>query len=692
MQAGKGAAQFLFDRRVVRGVTRVLLLVILLVAAGVRLHNLEVQSFWYDEGTTYGRSLRTIPELIETMQANIHVPGYFALLTLYEDAAGHTEFALRSFSVWFSLLSVALTYVLGARLYGRVAGIAAASFVALNTFSVYYAQEARMYSLLAAVAALSMYVFVRLMQAMQRPISARVWHQRPLVRWGAALAVVNIVGMYTHYLYPLIMLVQGIMAVLWLIALALDDASPDDASPDDAPARRFGRSLRGLLAYTVANLVTLAAFLPWLPIAIRQITGHGNPALDEAVPQAAFLREFQGVLTFGTTYEVSMGGMGIAVYLLALFGLVMLPASLIGEARAQRQGWRMLLPPLWIALSLVFFMVLELGVRYLRFLTPAQIAVALLLGRGVWVLWHIRPRRPTPITRYIPRFAAVFTTCALLATMAAGLPPLYEDPAYQRDDYRGLARQIEERLRPGDGIIVSGPGVAEIFGYYYDGAAPVYPLPQGDAARTRTDIAEIVDQHDRLFAVYYGTNERDPEGSVEGTLNALAYPISDVWVDDMRLVRYAMPAAFTVTRTAQARFGEAITLEEVALSSEGVQAGDALSLRLTWRTNAPLETRYKVFVQLLNPDGTLAAQRDSEPGGGALLTSLWPVDEAIEDNHALLVPDDLPSGEGYQLIIGLYPIDDPFGRLPVSGADASGTDASGDYLTVAEITVQPPPS
>lgn len=650
-----------------RYLTWAALVALLLIAATIRFTNIGTQSLWYDEGTTVGRAMRDIPTLIETMQANIHVPGYFILLGMWEDVMGNSEFALRSFSAFFSLISIALTYALGRRLFGRIAAIAAVSFVTFNTLSIYYAQEARMYSMLAAVAVLSMYVFLRLVDELSQPVTASTspWWKRGAFRWGLALALINSLGMYTHYFFPLMMLVQGIMAVLWLGTLAVRHWRARDGQRP---------MLVALATYTVANLVTLALFLPWAPIALRQITGHGNPSLAEPETMEHFLRQFQGVITFGTTFEVSMGGMGIAIYLLLIFGLLMVRG--VGK-RDGRDSWRLLLPIVWVVATLIFFLVLKLNTRYLRFLTPTQIAVALWMGRGIAVLWHIRPREQRPPFRYIPRFAGVFTAFAILVTMANGLDPLYNDPAYQRDDYRGLVQQIEDNLRPGDGIIVSAPGLLEIIDYYYEGDAPIYPLPTSDD--TVGDIERILAQHERIFAVYYGTRERDPADAVEGTLNAQAYEISDQWIDDMRLVRYVAPVEFGSFTESGEQFGEHITLERYALSSEQVNAGDALQLQLEWSTDATLDTRYKVFIQLLNPDGTLAAQRDSEPGGGDQLTTLWQPDETIIDRHALAIPDDLPTGGGYTLILGLYDANPPNDRLPVG---------DGDYLVLAEITVE----
>ena len=191
-----------------RRLLSILLLGVLLLASALRFHRLGEQSLWYDEGVAYTHSLRTLPELIPHLQRNVHVPAYFALLGLWQDVTGSSEFALRALSALFSVVSVAWTYALGKRLFDPVAGAAAAVLVALNSFSIYYAQEARMYAMLAAIAAGSMWLFVGLMRGLPR---------RQRWRDAVGLGLVNALGIYTHIAFALVMLTQAVMAIIWLV-------------------------------------------------------------------------------------------------------------------------------------------------------------------------------------------------------------------------------------------------------------------------------------------------------------------------------------------------------------------------------------------------------------------------------------------------------------------------------------------
>lgn len=108
--------------------------------------------------------------------------------------------------------------------------------------------------------------------------------------------------------------------------------------------------------------------------------------------------------------------------------------------------------------------------------------------------------------------------------------------------------------------------------------------------------------------------------------------------------------------TASARFGMVARLAGYDSQPEQVKPGDTLTVTLYWQsltTAAPGAVPLKVFVHMLNSEGQLVAQHDSEPSNGTLRTNTWTADEYITDPHALKLPENLAPGE-YRLEVGLY--------------------------------------
>jgi hypothetical protein len=266
---------------------------------------------------------------------------------------------------------------------------------------------------------------------------------------------------------------------------------------------------------------------------------------------------------------------------------------------------------------------------------------------------------------------------------------LYFDPAYARADYRVMAARIAADAHPDAGVILNAANQWEVFTYYHRDGAPVYPLPRGypDPARINAELAEIAEQHDRLYALFWGEAERDPERLVERWLDEHAYKAEDEWVGDVRFVVYAVPREpATAPETPVAvQFGDEIRLNGYALRGEALPAGDIVQVTLFWEALRPIDQRYKVFLHLVDAEGRLVAQRDSEPGGGLALTTNWRPGEPIVDNHGLLVPPETPPGT-YTLRLGLYDLADPDARLAVSSA---GDEGPGDFFALNTVTVLP---
>lgn len=645
----------------------ILIILILLLASAVRFYNLGEQSFWYDEGVAFGHSQRNLFEMIPRLQNNVHVPAYFASLSLYENFLGSTEFGLRSYSALWSIIAVAGVYALGKRLFHPIAGLSAALLVALNSFSVFYAQETRMYAMLAAIATLSMWAFAEWALLAIRPypgedseepsMSKRLW------TWGLAFALINVIGEYTHVSYALVMLSQGVMAI-FLLGNLLNRAM--------SASIPFGIVWRAFKIYLAVNLLSLLFFAPWLITALSQISSQPN--ISEVYSWAEIIRIIQGWFAFGRTFEEGMGGMEVVVYFLLIFGVLRITDN------RKHAWWTILFPIVWVLVSTGLYLYLGLYARYLRFLLPVQIGFALWMGRGVWVLWEIVPRTtegetPNKYRMMLPKVAATVAILAFAWQQFTLLVPLYHNEAYQRDDYRSMVETIETEAGEGDAIILSAPGIQEIFSYYYDDSVPVYTLPAGE--NIAEDTLTIIEEHSRIYVVLYGQSEQDPDGIVTATLNQSAFPISGEWVGDVRFERFASPANFSENDTVNVQFGEHITLESIALNRRSFNPNDAIQIQLEWITDSELDIRYKVFIQLLNSEGVLVAQRDSEPSGNQALTTLWRPSETVVDNHALAIPDLAPGD--YTLILGLYDSENPESRLPV---------AEGDFYTLGTIQIE----
>ncbi|MEO0561450.1 MAG: glycosyltransferase family 39 protein [Chloroflexota bacterium] len=641
--------------------------IVLLVGAGLRFHALGAQSLWNDEGSSYVQATRTFQEIAVNAAADIHPPLYYWTLRVWRGFTGDTEFALRSLSALAGVLTIAFAYGAGLRLHpsrrsvGRLTGLAAATLVALNTFQIYYSQEARMYAALALWGTASLWALAG-------------FFNRPNWRRGGTLGVVNALGLWTQYAFPLVMLAQLAVAVLWLGSLLRKDAQGFRRTRD-----RFGS---GLWRYIAANALALLLFAPLTPTAIRQVTTWPNTG-DASVSVAAAYGELLRWYTIGITHPVADVSWVAVALVLVLFGL---------HSYGADRSWQRLAPLMFALIPTAIFVGAGLFREgNIKFLLPAGVAFALAVGQGIAVLAHFinlrdlaaAPTDPTLRATYARRVseqsrkgrARLVTALAsgaallgLVSVLARAVPPLYTED-YARNDYRAIAAQIaaDDSSRA---VILNAPGQSEVFFYYYKDSTPVLRIPAGlnstdDEIREDTEAA--LTRWDQLYLVLWGDAERDPRSVVESTLDANAYEVSSEWFGDVRLVRYHTEPNWMNTRLfPRTAFGDTITLQEVLVQRLSLAPGDVLPIKVIWEATATPPADYRVFVQLLDEDGALVAARDAVPVGWARPTTTWAAGEQIIDRHALLIPQDMPSSN-LTLIIGLYNPAQAGERLPVDG-------------------------
>jgi mannosyltransferase len=657
--------------------TLFLLLAILLLATALRFHRLDAQSFWNDEGNSARLSERSIPLILAGTASDVHPPLYYLLLRGWRELAGQTEFSLRALSAFAGVLVVAaaagLTRSLQAQLISGAHGRAPTShpvllatlLAAIHPALIYYSQEARMYQLMALLGALSTLFLLAWYRAGQKGQPALA------TGWAAAYIVGVAAGLYTHYFFPAVVAAHG-LAVILLAAgqVRQHQIAWQLRSPRAAGVLAFNTFPRSVLKWLLAVFAAVMLYLPWLPIFLERLSGSGRGLVRG--PLVDYLAAGGQWLLVGTTYDGSLMGVLFLAALLLLLPLVWPPRS----AKPVMAAWS--LPLLLVAVPLLFLFGGGLvRAAYFKFLLPAVPPLCAGLALGWQRAYGAgRPR--------LLSLAGLFLVLLLLGGNSLALANLYYNPAYARADYRALASRIATERHPAAAVILNAPNQWEVFTYYHREGAPVYPLPRThpDPAVIDAELREITARHRRLYAIFWGEAERDPERLVERWLDSHTFKAADEWAGDVRFVVYAVPQepVREMATATEVLFGDQVLLNGFTLVPERAYPGDIVQVALYWQALKPLEQRYKVFLHLVDGYGRLLAQRDSEPGGGLKLTTIWEPGETVVDQHGVLIPVDAPHGR-YALLLGLYDMVDPAARLLLTSG------GSGDAFHLGTIEV-----
>ena len=326
---------------------------------------------------------------------------------------------------------------------------------------------------------------------------------------------------------------------------------------------------------------------------------------------------------------------------------------------------------------------------YLKFLLVCSPAFCLLFARGIVATWRVSDRvsfgelgkgagSPTLAWQAVITFILFFAATSAVQSLAN----LYFDPAYARDNYRGIAQRIQRDARPGDAILLEAPNQWEAFTYYHRDDSNVIPLARARPVTEQAaaqELSQIVAKFERLFVLYWAETEPDPNRYVERWLNANTFKASESWFGTVRLAVYAAPTAMSnqPEHSLDVRLGEAIQLSGYRLVADTLAPGDMLQLALFWQANAPIAARYKVFVHILDANGRIVAQIDREPGGELVPTTIWQPGQTILDRYGVLIPPEAAPGR-YRIAVGLYGLDGV--RLTIRGT-------SEDRVILGEVVV-----
>ena len=205
--------------RCTAGRSRLILMLILLAAFGLRLHQLGAQSLWYDETVSVHLAGKPVPELIAHTAGDIHPPGYYLLLRAwlipFDYATGHAspdglglEFAAALLSLVFGMALIPLIYALGRRLYDEPTALLAAALTAISPFHVWYSQEVRMYTIGAALGLICLRCALQFVSGAE--VSGPSVHRRSLVVYVLAATA----GLYTLYYFAFLLVALNVWVVM----------------------------------------------------------------------------------------------------------------------------------------------------------------------------------------------------------------------------------------------------------------------------------------------------------------------------------------------------------------------------------------------------------------------------------------------------------------------------------------------
>lgn len=649
------------------------LTIVLVGAFALRLTELTRQNIWWDEARNIDVALRSLWQIPNAPELDIHPPVYFLLLHTWLRIAGAAAgdaptllaFLSRFLSICAGVVSVALLAPLARRAGGAWAVFTAVLLGAASPFWLAESQEARMYTVGFALLMAAAIAWFRYAQNVQEPETTKTGHSlqsetNPQTRPLIAFVIFSTLALLTHYNVVFVLVAWYVGWGVWAL---LD--------------RDRWRRLRTLLLCGLAMTVLAA---PVAPIALRQIPGYTNPNLNAPTAGDYLWQNWQGYLggyafdpNLLTGYGRQWLWLALAVTLLGVMGGFV--AAWRPQQPAMRQMLYFLLVWLLGSLGLYYIAVLDRGafnIRYASFITPA---LYLLIGAGV-ALW---------------RRLGVAAGIAALLIVAAGIAPAVHADLYDarlnREDMAGVTAWLVANAGPDDLVLVDQKYP---FGFYYQRysiAADATPFgPEAASARYLFVDINTIDQRlnqwaadvRRVFWVQWFESDTDPRHAVSFLLDQAGDHAGEEQFQGYSIDWWTLnpPNHFELAASLQPQivtFLPAMQTVAVATPDAPVTAGRPLSVVIRWQRGAgDINRPLKARVALYDASGARLAQADERLlNDRHLAPAEWAPDDQPLNVYSLHTPADLPAG-AYELKLLVY---DAETLEPLSIADSAGNPA-----------------
>lgn len=610
---------------------------ILFGAFALRLWDVGEPSVWHDEGW----SIRAVRDPVHTPDDKTPV-AYYALVHGLWRGAGDSPLALRYGSVLLDAITVALAASVMRRWAGRDAGLLAALLLALSPLLWAYAREVRAY---VAVPLLTVLILALTERLLADPRARRAW---------IALLAAELLLLYTHNL--------GVTVVAWLNLVV-------------GGAWLAGRHWRRLALWAAGQGALLLAYLPWL---LGQAPS-GTPLNTPPRPSPGLIWDiWRGyfaplptMIGAETAVEIGSAALGVALLLAIVVTLLWnrrrYALLLLSQA--------ILLPAL--ATVMLHAASIDFHPRYYVAGVPATLMLVAAAAHSL------------PIHAEMRRLAGVGALALAAGTGAASFVALFDEPAYQHDDFRAVAGRYA--ALPADALIVIPYGWEPALDVYYADRLGIAAQFVGvelhsSAEETMRAINEALAGREgptHVELLTWFQLPADLRGMFPCLLESAGERGETFTVQGLSTTGYtvARPLALASSAPRADSFGA------LDLLSAAHGGGQTVCLRTEWALPAATSEDWRVSARLLtsDPPGWVLARSDTDIRDDEQApTSLWKAGARGEAFSLLRFPAGAPPGD-YALRTILFSADHPDGldRL-VNGVPA------GKALTLA--TVAPPES
>lgn len=402
---------------------KLIYLLIFLIAAFLRVYNIEQKNLWFDEVFSWHISEGSVRQIVAETSGDIHPPFYYIVLKYWISVFNDSVFSMRMLSVIFGLAAMIFIYRLSERIFSNsfiTAGVLL--LYSLSPLNIYYSQEVRMLNLNLFLCLGSVYYFYKATD-------------KSGLKNGMMYFAFTVLALYTHYFSLLILFTELLITFLFYFS-----------------GKRNIRDLKIFFIYAAAVNIFYA---PWYPVFFSQSV-KGQPwRTEQTLAQSGmnvieyfkdvFLSSYYAFENSGIIYFADLTGILIAGFILFSLAFILIRRKKI---------------------------ISETDYLHLFFMVPFMIAVLISLKQSILLSRYLSIIIPYLFFLLLSfsffLFSKKISYALLVLLILASCIGIYagNNNNFKNNDYRRIISYIEENFKKGDQIIAEPHFMGWVINYY----------------------------------------------------------------------------------------------------------------------------------------------------------------------------------------------------------------------------------
>ncbi len=374
-------------------------------------------------------------DLVRYLKEDGNAPLLHTLLKLYSGVYGHSDLAIKLFSLAIAVLQIPISYIITRRFLCRLQAIQVALILIMCPTLVRWSTLIRSYSLISLLALLSTWLLMKV-------LAEKRWFP-----WVVAYGLATAMLVYGHYWGGFVAVGQTCLVVFGLFRGWFDRAQA--------------------LRFVAGAVFSLLLFAPWTPVLYYQLH-HDMSPWDVAPRPSIVLSEMSSWLFVCTYYTFSAFDQLCLIFSTLILFFVVLSPNTLADERYNGKFWKIVALSGYFAGLLISIKVPAIRDRYL---TPFLPLFAIVY---VTSFAQMLPRMPSllratlPVAIWLPMWIPQLVTIAI--NPETGTPAIVDE----------LTNSVDRKK---DLVVMSWQIIAPALTFYLPEDMKVLAYP--DLARTR---------------------------------------------------------------------------------------------------------------------------------------------------------------------------------------------------------------